>query len=72
MSGLRGLFGGLESTTEKTAAGFSVGAGDVGGLLHRALRVGEDVKKFGGLEFGTGEDSKGNEGIGISSEHSIE
>lgn len=61
MSGLRGLFSGLKSTAGRTAIGFSVGAGDVGGLLYRAWRVGEDVKRCGGLELGTG----------ASSEHSI-
>lgn len=71
MSGLRGLFSGLKSTVGKTAIGFSVGTGDVGGLLYRAWRVGEDVKRCGGLELGTGEDSEGNEGTGASSEHSI-
>lgn len=72
MFGLRGLFNGLESAVERTTVGFSLGAGDVGGLLYKAQRVGDDVKKFGGLELGTGEDGKGNGGIGVSSEHSIE
>jgi len=72
VSGLRDLFSGLEYTAEGTAVSFSAGVGDVGGLLYRAWQVGDDVKKFGGLELGTGEDGKGNGGIEASSEHSIE
>lgn len=56
MCGLRGLFNGLAYTSDGTTASFSKGTGDVRGLLSRELKVGDDVKKFGGLELGTGED----------------
>ena len=67
--GLWGLFN--EWTVDGTAVRFSSGPGDVGGLLPRELR-GDEVKKLGGLELCTGEDGRGSEGTGTSSEYSIE
>lgn len=72
MRGLRGLFNGLAYMIGGTAVSFPIGTGDVGGLISRDLRVGDDEKKFGGLEPGTGEDGRKDRGIGTSYEDSIE
>jgi hypothetical protein len=66
----RGLFSDLGYTVEKLC--FTEQAGEVGGLLFKELRVGEDMKKLGGLEVGTGEDSKGTPWTEKSSEKSTE
>jgi hypothetical protein len=53
---VRGLFNGLARLVGRTPVSFPTGTGDVGGLFSLGLRVGDEVKKFGGLELGTGED----------------
>ena len=70
--GLRGLLNGLARTTEGTAPSSLVGMGDVGGLLCREVRVGDDVKKLGGLELCAGEDGRGSGGTETSSDQSIQ
>ena len=58
-SWLRVLFNGFLYAGEKVGSRLSVRTGDVGGLSFGKLRVGEDVKKLGGLEVGTGGDGRG-------------
>ena len=70
--GLRDLFNGLVYIIDETAATFPIGAGDVGGVFSSELGAGDDVKKFGGLELGTGEDGRGDGRTGSSCEYSIE
>lgn len=71
MCGLRGLFNGLPYIINGAAVGFPVGTGDVRGLFPGGLGVGDDVKKFGGLELGTGEEGRGDVRTGVPYEHSI-
>ena len=72
MSGLCGLFNGLVRIVRGAAASFPIRTGDVNGLFTWGLKVGDDVKKFGGLELGAGEDERTEERAGAPYDTSIE